>query len=80
MHLNTLTIDVEIEKIIYELQNNKKKKVDFIRNGSKCKVILKTKEPICCSTFGEYKHLATFTLRDEYMTLAIGKITKIQQF
>lgn len=70
MHLGTLTVDVEFDRII-----NKKKKC-FLKNGDSSDVVLKTEQTICCSTFSNFRFLSTFLLRDYHKTIAIGKIIK----
>ena len=86
MHIHTLTIEVEFEKIIAELGSNQKpkknkngkiEKIAFVKKGSYALIDFKVKQKIACDIFKNSKRLSSFTLRDEGITLAIGKIIKI---
>jgi translation elongation factor EF-1alpha len=76
MHLGTLTIEVEIDKILTVFIKKEKVRKPFLKKGWSGKVILKTEYNICCSTYKKYKCLSTFALREGYKTIAIGRIEK----
>lgn len=86
MHLHTLQIDVTFKKIVAELGNDKKPilgkngkpvRPRFVKKGANCLIDFEVEQSISCEVYNDFKTLATFTLRDESLTLAIGKITKI---
>eukprot|EP01091_Cochliopodium_minus_P012067 TRINITY_DN3574_c0_g1_i2.p1 TRINITY_DN3574_c0_g1~~TRINITY_DN3574_c0_g1_i2.p1 ORF type:complete len:546 (+),score=189.89 TRINITY_DN3574_c0_g1_i2:31-1668(+) len=86
MHLHTLTCEVIFKKIIAEIgqdrkpkknKNGKVEKITFVKKGSNALIDFEVDQRISCESYKEFKNLATFTLRDEGLTLAIGKVTKI---
>jgi len=86
MHIHTLTIDVTFQKIVAELgpdrkpicgKNGKPVRPRFVKKGSNCLIDFTVEQSISLEIFNDFKTLSTFTLRDESLTLAIGKVTKI---
>ena len=86
MHLHTLTVEVTFKKIVAELDNNGKpkknkngriEKTTFVKKNQSALIDFEVDQKISCEPFKLFKNLSTFTLRDEGLTLAIGKVTKI---
>lgn len=76
MHLHTLTTQVTFDKII-SVKDSPKSKPCFVKLGARCIVDLIIDHPIPCETYSTCNSLSRFTLRDQELTLAIGKIIKI---
>lgn len=78
MHLNTLTVEVEIDNVICRIDKKEKKNIEtkcnFLKINNVGNVIIKTIYPICCAKYENYKHLGSFTLRSDSQTIAVGKI------
>jgi len=69
---------VELKHKLEKGTNRKSKKPPaFAKKGMKIIAVLETNEPICAETYNDYQQLGRFTLRDQGVTIAIGKITKL---
>ncbi|KAM3125626.1 hypothetical protein CJJ07_004376 [Candidozyma auris] len=81
MHLHTAVEEVRFVELKHKLEkgtNRKSKKPPaFAKKGMKIIAILETPEPVCAETYNDYQQLGRFTLRDQGVTIAIGKITKL---
>lgn len=81
MHLHTAIEEVKFVELKHKLEkgtNRKSKKPPaFAKKGMKIIAVLETNEPICAETYNDYQQLGRFTLRDQGVTIAIGKITKL---
>ncbi|AAS54346.2 AGL145Wp [Eremothecium gossypii ATCC 10895] len=81
MHVHTAIEEVSITRLLHKLEkgtNRKSKKPPaFAKKGMKIIAVLETEEPVCVETYQDYPHLGRFTLRDQGITIAIGKIVKI---
>lgn len=81
MHLHTAIEEVRFVELKHKLEkgtNRKSKKAPaFAKKGMKIIAVLETPEPVCAETYNDYQQLGRFTLRDQGVTIAIGKITKL---
>ncbi|PSK36403.1 eukaryotic peptide chain release factor GTP-binding subunit [Candidozyma pseudohaemuli] len=81
MHLHTAVEEVTFLELKHKLEkgtNRKSKKAPpFAKKGMKIIAVLETPEPVCAETYNDYQQLGRFTLRDQGVTIAIGKITKL---
>lgn len=81
MHLHTAIEEVTFVELKHKLEkgtNRKSKKPPaFAKKGMKIIAVLEANEPICAETYNDYQQLGRFTLRDQGVTIAIGKITKL---
>ncbi|AMD19015.1 HBR114Wp [Eremothecium sinecaudum] len=81
MHVHTAIEEVTITRLLHKLEkgtNRKSKKAPaFAKKGMKIIAVLETEEPVCVETYEDYPHLGRFTLRDQGITIAIGKIVKL---
>ena len=81
MHLHTAIEEVKFVELKHKLEkgtNRKSKKPPaFAKKGMKIIAILEASAPVCAETYGDYPQLGRFTLRDQGVTIAIGKITKL---
>jgi len=58
-------------------KNGKVEKITYVKKNSNALIDFEVDPRISCEGYKDFKNLSTFTLRDEGITLAIGKITKI---
>lgn len=81
MHIHTMVTNVTFIKIVTKLGPDKKPIKDshlcFVKKGDRCIIDFEIDQIIACETYDNFKTLSTFTLRDESLTLAIGKVIKI---
>lgn len=81
MHIHTAIEEVVITRLLHKLEkgtNRKSKKPPaFAKKGMKIIAVVETNEPVCVETYEDYPQLGRFTLRDQGITIAIGKIVKI---
>lgn len=81
MHLHTAIEEVKFVELKHKLEkgtNRKSKKPPaFAKKGMKVIAVLEAAAPVCAETYGDYQQLGRFTLRDQGVTIAIGKITKL---
>lgn len=81
MHIHTAIEEVTFKQLLHKLEkgtNRKSKKPPaFAKKGMKIIAVLETEAPVCVETYNDYQQLGRFTLRDQGVTIAIGKITKL---
>jgi translation elongation factor EF-1alpha len=80
MHLHTLTCEVSIEKIVSVLDKKTGKPIKgqmFARKGSAVIVNITTSLPVAVERFEDYNALSRILLRDEDLTIAVGKVIKL---
>ena len=80
MHIHTATVDITIEKIISVLDKKTGKPIKgqaFARKGSAVIVIISTPHAIALEKFEDFNPLSRILLRDEELTIGIGKVLKI---
>lgn len=81
MHIHTAVEEVIFTKLLHKLEkgtNRKSKKPPaFAKRGMKIIAELEATRPVCIEPFDDYPQLGRFTLRDQGITVAIGKVTKI---
>jgi len=77
LHLHTLSVGVTIEDIMEMNKINKtEKNVNFIRNHSRAKLVIKCDSLVSGEKFEVLSGLGRITLRLDQSTIAIGKILK----
>lgn len=79
-HCHTLSEEVELEKLIEVIDKATKKrnkKPAFVKEGQSAVARLRLNQSSALETFAVMPQLGRFTLRDEGITIAIGKITAI---
>lgn len=81
MHVHTAVEEVTFSKLLHKLEKNtnrkSKKPPAFAKKGMKIIAELTTNSPVCVEEFDKTPQLGRFTLRDQGLTIAIGKVTKI---
>ena len=81
MHVHTAIEEVTVKALLHKLEkgtNRKSKKPPaFAKKGMRVIAVLETAGPVCVETYKDYQPLGRFTLRDQGVTIAIGKITKL---
>jgi peptide chain release factor subunit 3 len=83
LHLHASSEEVQIKSILCYI-NKKNGKPDkargrprFIKQGDVCIARLEVSSSVCIESFKDHPDMGRFTLRDEGITLAIGKVLKI---
>lgn len=82
MHLHTATLEVTIDKIVSILDKKTgqpKKGQPFARKGSAATVNITTSVPIAVEKFSDFNPMSRILLRDEDLTIAVGKVMKIEK-
>jgi len=80
MHCHTLTEEVEVVKLVHQIDPKTKlpcnKRCPFVKSGSivVCRIATQSGS-VLIEKFSDYPQLGRFTLRDEGKTIAIGKVT-----
>lgn len=81
MHVHNAIEEVKFVELKHKLEkgtNRKSKKPPaFAKKGMKVIAVLEVSAPVCAERYADYPQLGRFTLRDQGVTIAIGKITKI---
>ncbi|KAG5519319.1 hypothetical protein PMAC_001944 [Pneumocystis sp. 'macacae'] len=81
IHIHTVVQDVTFLKLLYKLDKvtnrRSKKPPSFATKGMKIVALLDVATPICIETYEKYSQLGRFILRNEGVTVAIGKVTKL---
>eukprot|EP01147_Barroeca_monosierra_P001164 gene1164-4382_t len=83
LHLHAAQEDVTLNKIVclIDKKTNRPDKTKgrprFVKQGDVCIVRLDCSQPVCVETFKELPDMGRFTLRDEGITVAIGKVLKL---
>ena len=82
MHIHTACEEIEVSKIISQIDPKTKKpmdkKVSFVKGHSIIICRMKAAASVCLEKFSTVPQLGRFTLRDEGKTIAIGKILKLK--
>jgi len=80
MHLHSVVEEVTIEKLLYTIdrKTGSKKKVAFVKQDQTVVARLRVSGPICVETFKNMPKMARLALRDENITIALGKVLKVQ--
>lgn len=74
LHVHSNTVRCQISKLI-KVGNNSKPV--FARKNDICEVRIKVAESIAVEVFREFSTLGRFTLRNQDLTVAVGKITRV---
>ncbi|ODV91228.1 hypothetical protein CANCADRAFT_2943 [Tortispora caseinolytica NRRL Y-17796] len=81
MHVHTAIEEVVFAELLHKLEpstgRKSKKPPQFAKQGMRVIAVLQTTQNVCLEPFSEHKQLGRFTLRDQGMTIAIGKVTKL---
>ncbi|KAE8259722.1 hypothetical protein A4X13_0g830 [Tilletia indica] len=81
MHIHTLSEEIVLPALLhyYDKKTGKKsrKPPQFAKKGMKIVALIETAQPICVERYVDNPQLGRFTVRDEGMTVAIGKVSKI---
>ncbi|KTW25758.1 hypothetical protein T552_03371 [Pneumocystis carinii B80] len=81
IHIHSAVQEVTFLKLLYKLDKltnrRSKKPPAFATKGMKIVALLEVASPLCLETFDKYKQLGRFILRNEGLTVAIGKVTKL---
>ncbi|CAH6718357.1 eukaryotic peptide chain release factor GTP-binding subunit [[Candida] jaroonii] len=81
MHVHNAIEEIKFVELKHKLEkgtNRKSKKPPaFAKKGMKVIAVLEVAAPVCAERYADYPQLGRFTLRDQGVTIAIGKITKI---
>jgi peptide chain release factor subunit 3 len=77
IHIGVNMTECTIEEVLWKFDQFKKKKVKtgFLRSGDKGTLKIKLRDPCCIARFDEVRALGRFALRDEDLTVGLGKIT-----
>jgi peptide chain release factor subunit 3 len=83
LHVHTAIVECSMKKLISELDRktgkNTPKAPRFLKMGSVATVRFTTDETVAVELFKDHAQMGRFTLRDEGVTIAIGKITRIAE-
>jgi len=81
MHIHTLSEEITLPALLhyYDKKTGKKsrKPPQFAKKGMKIVALIETAQPICVERYADNPQLGRFTVRDEGITVAIGKVSKI---
>ncbi|KAK0563182.1 translation termination factor GTPase eRF3 [Tilletia horrida] len=81
MHIHTLSEEIVLPALLhyYDKKTGKKsrKPPQFAKKGMKIVALIETAQPICVERYADNPQLGRFTVRDEGITVAIGKVSKI---
>jgi len=81
MHLHSVVEEVTIEKLLFTIDRktgDKKKGIAFVKQDQTVVARLRVSGPICVETFKNMPKMARLALRDENITIALGKVLKVQ--
>jgi len=78
LHLHQAVEEVEVSAIISAFEQNNIRKANYLKPGMKGTVRLRCKQYLCLDKATANTHLGCFTLRDEGITIALGKVVKIK--
>ncbi|KAK0553569.1 translation termination factor GTPase eRF3 [Tilletia horrida] len=83
MHIHTLSEEITLPALLhyYDKKTGKKsrKPPQFAKKGMKIVALIETAQPVCVERYTDNPQLGRFTIRDEGITVAIGKVSKIHQ-
>lgn len=76
LHVHTSAEECVLEKIVSVVNSKtgKEEKAKFIRSHVVCTVVISVSQSICVEKFADTPQLGRFTLRDEGVTMGVGKI------
>lgn len=81
IHIHSAVQEVTFLKLLYKLDKltnrRSKKPPAFAVRGMKIVALLEAASPLCLETFDNYRQLGRFILRNQGLTVAIGKVTKL---
>lgn len=80
MYVHTAVQEVRVAALLHKLdrRNRKSKQAPkFATKGMKIVARLEAPKPICLERFTDYAQLGRFTLRDQNLTIGIGKVVKL---
>lgn len=83
LHIHAATEEVVIKGFICHVSkktgkpDKEKGRPRFVKQGDVCIARLQCAGTVCIETFQDHPQMGRFTLRDEGMTLAIGKVVKL---
>jgi len=81
MHLHSCVEEVVIEKIIglIDVKTGQKTKAKpYVKQGQSVVARLRTDGPVCVEAFEDFPKMGRLALRDENITIAIGKVLKVE--
>jgi peptide chain release factor subunit 3 len=80
IHLGVAVSECTLDSVISATDPKTKKhvKANYIRANMRAKAVLRVKEPMCFSVFSELSALGKFALRDEDITIGLGKILEVR--
>lgn len=79
MHLHSAIEDAHISGIVCSIENGKKiPNCTFLKSNMTAIVRIKTNVPVSVEKYTENVQLGSFTLRDEGLTIAMGKILRLK--
>lgn len=79
MHLHSAIEDVFISGIICSIENGKKNpNCTFLKSNMTAIVRIKCLQPLSVEKFADNPQLGSFTLRDEGLTIGMGKILRLK--
>jgi len=78
-HCHTIVCECQISKLLAETDKSGKamRVPRYIKSNGQCSVRILLDETVAVETFKDFPQLGRFTLRDEGMTIAVGKILSI---
>ena len=83
LHVHTATEECQIAKLLSGVDRKTGKpdgkRCQFLKTGTLAYVEIRLKRSISLHTFEQMKQLGRFTLRDEQLSIAIGKITALAE-
>lgn len=80
-HCHAIAEQCEVVRLLAKIDKKTGKdaatKPQFVKSGDVVRAILRVEQPVCLEKFETLPQLGRFTLRDESLTIAIGKIMKL---
>ncbi|KAJ8327192.1 translation termination factor GTPase eRF3 [Batrachochytrium dendrobatidis] len=81
MHIHTAVEEVSITSLIHMIDKKTGRKSKhppkFVKKGDSVIVRIDVSQSVCAEPYAEYPQLGRFTLRDEGITVAVGKIIRL---
>jgi len=79
IHLHSCVEEVTIKDIIYLVdKKGKRTKAVYVKQDQTCIARITTPGPVCVEKFADFPRMARFVLRAENITIAIGKVLKVE--
>lgn len=81
IHIHSLVVQCQVEKLQAKIKNGKRTKnpIIYCKSNDRCYVTLSIKKIGYFETYQQSRQLGKFILRDEGLTIGIGKILKIYE-